>query len=332
MPRFACLVALSAVLAWSSSSRAQPGSCPSGSDAWVEVIFSGSAWSDGMRDGVIRELRTELARRSLQVCPEAGPAPTRAPKEVVTLLASDADHVSIVGSNLANEGGFNGRTILVSAIPEDARSLAIAQAVDEALRNSDSRSEPAPAVEPTSPPRRPPASSRDKPRATWFLATALAPTLQVAPPAAQREHAVVAPGIALRLSMMGAVLGGSLGVAITRASDLTFDDVTIRSFRVPLDLSASLRLARGAAQGTIDIGLVAALASYEQASASRSNLELGGRIGLRFGWGRRVVPWIGTSLELLPRATNFEFTPTGTLGHAPSLWLGFTIGTEVKWP
>jgi len=174
--------------------------------------------------------------------------------------------------------------------------------------------------------------AREKPHAPWSLGTALAPTLQVAPAAAQRDHAVVAPGVALRLSLLGALLGGSLGIAVTRASDLTFDNVTIRSFRVPLDLSASLRIARGAAQGTLDIGLVAALASYEHAAASHGNLELGGRAGLRFGWGRRIVPWIGASLEVLPRATNFNFTPTATIGHSPSLWLGFALGTEVKWP
>jgi len=137
------------------------------------VIFSGPAWPDALREGVIRELRIELSRRSLIAC--EGPAQLRelAPQKVVTLLAPDATRVSIVASNIENEGGFTGRTIFVGPIPEDARALAIAQAVDEALLNEGEddyvRPPPRPAIS------IPPAEPRPQKTTSqaWFLAAAL---------------------------------------------------------------------------------------------------------------------------------------------------------------
>jgi hypothetical protein len=267
------------------------------------------------------------------VCAAREPELDSSATDVVTLLANDAERVSIVSSNLEREGRFSGRTIAVGAIPDDARSLAIAQAVDEALRSR--RDEPAPPPEPRAPP---PAAAPPLPPAAepaWAIAAALAPTLQVAPAASARTSSVVSPGAAVRLSLLRADLGGSLGVSITRASDLKLaDGIAIRQLRVPADISFSLRLARGSAQAALDLGLVAALSSYEYAAtgAAHTELELGGRAGLRLGWGRRIVPWLGASLEVLPHSTDFRLTPTGSVGKAPTLWLGFSLGTEVRWP
>ena len=332
MLRFACPACLVAVLAWSPGTRAQSDACPRGSNPWVEVIFSGPNWSDEVRDGVIRELRTELSRRSLEVCPGPEQSPELAPEKVVTLLAEGTERVSIVASNMEKEGGFTGRTIMIGSIPEDARALAIAQAVDEALRTGDD--------EPPAPPKprvaapAAPLAPRAARSSAWFVAAAVAPALQIAPASSGRSHAAVSPGVALRLSLGRANFGGSVGVAITRATDLSFTGVEIRDFRLPADVSFNVRLSRGPAQATLDIGLVAALVNYEYAPTgdAHSAVELGGRAGLRFGWGYRFVPWIGTSLEALPRSSEFRFAPTGSFGRTPSIWLGFALGTEVRWP
>jgi hypothetical protein len=329
--RFAWLAWLLAVCAWSSGSLAQAEPCPRGAQPWVEVIFSGSAWSDAVRQGVIRELQIELSRRSLEVCPAPKSTPDIAPQEVVTLLASDPERVSIVGSNIENEGGFTGRTIMVGTIPDDARALAIAQAVDEALRTRGG--EPAArATLPVSAPVARPAARWSR-SSGWVLGAAVAPTLQLAPAASGLPRAAVAPGVTLRLSLGKARLGGSLGVAITRASDLSFDGIELRDFRVPADLSFGVRFARGPAQATLDIGMVAALVNYEYRPTgnAHSELELGGRAGLRFGWGHRFVPWLGASIEVLPSSSEFRFAPTGVFGRGPALWLGFALGTEVRW-
>jgi hypothetical protein len=166
------------------------------------------------------------------------------------------------------------------------------------------------------------------------MGAALAPTLQIAPASSGRTRATVTPGVAVRLSLLRRTLGGSLGVAVTRASDLSFNNLAIRDFRVPADLSLGLRLARGSLHSTLDIGLLAALVNYEyeRTGEAHSAVELGGRAGLRFGWGRRVAPWLGASVEVSPHSTQFALTPTGKFGGPPSLWLGFTLGTEVQWP
>ena len=156
----------------------------------------------------------------------------------------------------------------------------------------------------------------------WSVAAAVAPTLQVAPPSfAGATRAIVAPGVALRLGVSHTHIGVSMGVGITRVSDFTFTDTPIRGLRSPADVSFSLRLSRGAAQGTLDLGVEAALSDYESASTARgySVVDLGGRAGLRLGWGRRVIPWLGASLEALSSSHALTFAPSGEFGRTPTI-------------
>jgi hypothetical protein len=323
-----------ALLAWSFAAHAEPEACPVRGGAWVEIVFSGAAWPAAEQDSVIRELRVELARRSLEVCPRPETPPVVAPQNVITLLANDAERVSIVASNIENEGGFSGRTIAISTIPEDARALAIAQAVDEALRSGEAGSPPKAPVAPPS--RRLVEPRPHEPAASeWSAAALLAPTIQVAPPSfAGATHAVVAPGVALRLALNHAHIGVSVGIGITRVNDFTFADTPIRGLRSPADVSLSLRVSRGAAQGALDLGVEAALSDYEYAATARgySVVDLGGRAGIRLGWGRRVIPWLGASLEALSSSHALTFAPSGEFGRTPTIWLGFALGVEVRWP
>jgi hypothetical protein len=268
------------------------------------------------------------------VCPRLETQPVVAPQKVITLLATDADRVSIMASNIENEGGFTGRTIAVSTIPEDARALAIAQAVDEALRSGEDGSPRAPIAPPSNPPvteRR----SQEPAASEWSMAAALAPTIQVAPPSfAGATRAVLAPGVALRLAVSRTHIGVSMGVGITRVSDFSFADTPIRALRSPADVSLSVRLSHGAAQGTVDLGVEGVLSDYESASTGQGHsvVDFGGRAGLRLGWGQRVIPWLGASLEALTSSHALTFAPSGEFGRTPTIWLGFAVGVEVRWP
>jgi len=136
------------VLGCGGFARANESKCPRAGGAYIDLLFSGTAWSPAQQESVVRELRIELSRRSLEVCPHTEEIPASPPTAVVTLLSNDLDRVSIVPSRLQDEGGFSGRTIRLGSIPEDARALAIAQAVDEALRGVSG----VPAAEPPPPP------------------------------------------------------------------------------------------------------------------------------------------------------------------------------------
>ncbi len=334
--RYASLVCLWA-FGWPRAAVADQTPCPHDNEAWVQLVFDGAAWTVTLREAVLRELRVELGRRSLQVCADSTQTATPAPQMRVTLLADDAQRVSVIPANLRAEGGFVGRTVLVGVIPEDARALAISQAVDEALRSDPTR--PIEAPSPTQAPApqplpiaKPPAPEPHVPN--LVLGVALAPALRIAPSFAGATRASVAPGMILRLSLGSSSLGGSLGAAIAPASDLTYGSTVIREVRLPLDLSVRWRVRAGNFEGLFDVGVLAALADYERSVSQLDyrQLELGSRVGLSVGWGRRIMPWLGIWAELLPSSSELKLAPTGNFGHTPQLWLGIALGTEVRWP
>lgn len=334
--RYASLLCLWA-LGWPRAAVADQAPCPHENQAWVQLVFGGTAWTATLREAVLHELRIELGRRSLQVCADSTQTATSAPQMQVTLLADDAQRVSVIPANLQAEGGFVGRTVLVGAIPEDARALAIAQAVDEALRSDPTRPTEAPG--PTQAPAQQPLPIA-KPNASephvpnLVLGVTLAPALQMAPSFVGATRASVAPGMILRLSLGSSSLGGSLGTAITPASDLTYGATVIRQFRLPLDLSVRWRVRAGNFEGLLDVGMLAALVDYERSTSQLDyrQLELGSRVGLSVGWGRRIMPWLGVWAEFMPRSSELKLAPTGSFGQTPALWLGIALGTEVRWP
>ena len=78
-----------ALMSWSFAALAEPELCPARDEPWIEVVFSGLAWSAAEQDSVIRELRVELERRSLGVCPRPEGTPAGGPQKVITLLARE---------------------------------------------------------------------------------------------------------------------------------------------------------------------------------------------------------------------------------------------------
>jgi hypothetical protein len=254
---------------------------------------------------------------------------------VVTLLSNDPDRVSIVPSRLQDEGGFSGRTIRLGPIPEDARALAIAQAVDEALRGVSGVPEPvAPPPVREAPPKDvvlpPPA-----PSSALRLAVSIGPVLEVAPTAfTDSSKTGLAPAAALRVAVTNSRFGGSIGIVLGRSTDLVYGTVSISQFRLPVDASFRFILRAGQLQGALDAGVVLALLSEEYAPARRAHqeLEAGARAGLTLSWGERIVPWLGASVEVIPAPYDLRFAPVGVVGHTSSLWLGFALGMEVRWP
>jgi hypothetical protein len=301
-------------------------------------LFSGTAWTPTQEEGVVRELRIELSRRSLEVCPHSDEAPSSPPAAVVTLLSNDADRVSIVPSRLQDEGGFSGRTIRLGSIPEDARALAIAQAVDEALRGLPGTPEPAPPPPPPAPRDTQPKDVAVAPQvspSTLKLALSIGPMLEVAPSGATHaSKTVLAPGAALRAALTSAKVGGSIGVLLGRANELSFDSISISQLRVPVDASFRLVLQAGPLQSAFDAGLVVALLREDFAPnhSAHQEVETGLRGGITLSWGERIVPWLGASVEVLPSPYDLRFAPMGAIGHTSSVWIGFALGMEVRWP
>jgi len=339
--------------------------CPRSGGAWIYLNFSGSAWSPAEEENVLRELRVELGRRSLAVCLHFNAAMAPAPTAVVTLLANDLDRVSIVPSQMQEEGDFSGRTLRVGAVPKDARALAIAQAVDEVLRSDRAEgatspppffeNSPGPATSSTSQPAAepsrslppeppPPTPSREvaneapppsSPSTRLRFGLAAGPTVQFAPSSATgAENSATVLGGTLRASVGYGRFGGSVGVVVAQSTELTFHSAAIDQFRVPIDASARMRLRAGSLEGTFDLGVLLALLREEYHPTGRTYFEVepGVRAGVTISWSARIAPWVGASVEILPAPYDLRFAPEGSVGHTSTLWLGFSLGVEARWP
>ena len=318
---------------WTSGSRAAEP-CPRSGGGWVELAFSGTALPPPEQESVLRELRVELGRRSLDVCLHSETPPASPPTAVVTLLANDLDLVSIIPSRIQDEGGFAGRTIRVGSIPADARALAIAQAIDEVLRGESPTPGPAPAAPtPNVSKETVPvvASSRPSP---LRLSVAVGPEVRVAPSSSTGGKTILTGGGALRVALTYAQFGGSIGAVLTKSTQLQLGSAAIDQFRMPIDISARMYLRTGRLEGTFDLGLLLALLKEEYAPARRNYFEVepGVRAGLTLSWGDRIVPWVGASLEVLPAPYDLRFAPVGSVGRTPSVWFGFSLGMELRWP
>jgi hypothetical protein len=133
---------------------------------------------------------------------------------------------------------------------------------------------------------------------------------------------------------MKGTIGGAFGITLTRKSELHFGAVVVDQFRLPLDGSLRVRLRKGSFQTTFDVGVLAAIVSYDYApeASGDQRLEFGGRAGASVGWGGPLMPWLGASIEIVPTSSELVFAPTGSIGQTPTLWLGLALGMELSWP
>ena len=159
------------------------------------------------------------------------------------------------------------------------------------------------------PPKEAPSPS-PVPPSTVKLAVSIGPMLEVAPTSfTGASKTVLAPGAALRVAVTNSRFGGSIGVILGRSTDLVFDSVSISQFRLPVDASFRVILRAGQLQGALDAGAVLALLREEYAPTHHAHqeVEAGARAGLTLSWGDRIVPWVATSIEVLPFPYDVRF-------------------------
>ncbi len=117
------------LVSFATSARAQEQNAPTcgaSNRPWVKV-------TEGEASGVYESLRTELARRGLDVCAEGGPAPPIA--SVVIAGTGDSPVIDVEVSDAVTTKRV-ARDVDLSTIPTDGRALTIALAADELLRAS----------------------------------------------------------------------------------------------------------------------------------------------------------------------------------------------------
>lgn len=293
----------------------------------MDVFFAGSAWTEAQRQAVLRELRTELGRRALQVCHRTL-LPASPSANELTLVAIGPDEVRIMPARLNGESAWEGgRTMRLARLPEDARPLAIALAADEALRGRPRRDPPKPAVQTPAPkPLR--AAPTTRPHldigATVRVALLTGAGPRIIP---------LTPGASLRAGLTRAGWGGSVGTVLSPSTKWTFDSNDFQQLRLPFDLSATKTFPAGPFNAMLEAGVVLAFLHLEYSGTGKTleQFEAGGRLGFSLSWGRRtLVPLLGASLEVMPTAHDLRLTPVGSVGHTAQLWAGITIGLEAR--
>lgn len=142
-------------------------------------------------------------------------------------------------------------------------------------------------------------------------------------------------GLALRF-VLGRRVALVIGGTASGPLDTTLSGVSLRQWRLPLDVG--LRLVRSGQRVTthVDVGLLAALIS-ERATAlatarSETSLEMGLRLsaGLALHGSRRIAPFGALHLEVVPVPVEVFALPRGVLGHTPYIWFGATLGAMVE--
>jgi hypothetical protein len=123
-----------AALTASSGSHADTPSCGQTDATWVNVRFLGRGWTKKTADGVMAELKTDLAKDGIAICAEV-PSALMPPVAVVELVADEPTTV-VISIQVRDKVTAKrvGRDTDVGALPLDGRPLALAAAADELLR------------------------------------------------------------------------------------------------------------------------------------------------------------------------------------------------------
>ncbi len=302
--------------------------CPPRPGRWVDVFFAGDAWSEAQRQAVLRELRTELQRRSVQLCHRTR-LPLTPADDALTLVAIDPDHVRIVPTRLNGERAWqSGRTMALGNLPEDARPLTIALSADEVLRSQPRRDVHA------SDPVQARAAQKLPPREygpRGVVALGVGARGGLASGSGPRKSPLW-PALELRTSLTQAGWGGSLGTALGTSTEWSFNSNRFNLLRLPFDLSANRVVQLGEFEAALDAGLVVSYLKLESLGSGRSftRAEAGARLGVRVSWGRTLAPFLGSALEWLPVGYDLQLVPDGSVGHTAHLWLGLSVGLEAR--
>jgi hypothetical protein len=204
-----------------------------------------------------------------------------------------------------------------------------------------STSSPAPA--PTSPPTaRVPtatttatatATTRTPPASAWSIQVELGALATAAP---RSEAWQTALGAELRWSVLRDQWGLTLGAAVTTSSTLELEGVPVRESRIPFDLAIRRNLRAMNLQGSLELGLAAALTRLRQedlaGAEAETRLELGARAAGRLALGSQLAPYLSVFTEFFPFPHELAAEPRGSIGHTSSVWLGASLGLMGKFP
>jgi len=171
----------------------------------------------------------------------------------------------------------------------------------------------------------------------WRPSLAFAGVLDVAP-AVLDAPAIVSPGVELRLALRKGRLAGELGLGVQPGAGFSLAGVSVRQRRLPMDVSVAFRQPlRGALELGAAAGVAGAVFAIEGVNppvrGEGTRIELGARgaVELRVvGPSRRLAGFIGAHAIYFPRSYELATTPTGVVGHTPSLWVGGQLGASLS--
>jgi hypothetical protein len=177
-------------------------------------------------------------------------------------------------------------------------------------------------------------TSASQPRRSQFHRLEVAPEFLVAPGSGERSSARTFAG-SLRWLEAGEHLGLTAGLEASYPAALRVRGYGWSLARVALDASSRLSWRSGGVEFGVEGGPYAALwlAHGEGlfANASSTRLDAGGRLGLHLqSVGRRVSPFLAVQAEFSARHFSVVVDPTGNVGSAPSIWLGFLAGGSIS--
>lgn len=182
-------------------------------------------------------------------------------------------------------------------------------------------------------PRLAPANSNPTPPSPWSIQVELGALARAAP---RSDGSQAALGAELRWSVLRGLWGLTLGAAVTTPSTLELASVRVRESRIPFDLGLRHDLRLLNLQGSLELGLAAALIRLRQedllGAQTETRLELGARAAGRLALSSRIAPYLSVFTEVFPFPHELAAEPRGAIGRTSPLWLGASLGLTAKFP
>jgi hypothetical protein len=154
---------------------------------------------------------------------------------------------------------------------------------------------------------------------------------------ARAEQLVLTGGAAARLVVRGAWLGASLGVAGLAPVTLVFPSASTRVWRVPIDVSARVRVAAGGrVEFYAEVGAALAVVHAVGLGLDRNTAGTRAGGGGRVAAGVRVAVLGPVGLALAAEGylavleQPLAVTPSGEVGTVPRGWFGALAGIFVR--
>jgi len=143
-------------------------------------------------------------------------------------------------------------------------------------------------------------------------------------------------GGGVRLGIGRGVLGAALGASAFTTATLAYSDVVVSMTRVPADLSLTATLARPRYRffGELGPAVVPFVGGARNLAVSRQGLgvDFGVRagLGLAFRASARVWTRIAVEAVAIPVPTWLSTDDRAPLGRTPYLWLGASVGVDLR--